>query len=318
MQSPPSIGRHQNYRHQNYWLFNWCSYAVSLLVVAAMSSPVAAQSARLPSATDTTSGRIQKERSVESFLSSDFRPSGLIQEREGIRLVAPRHHEATAHSVLQIVGETRKEYELLFGSLNEVTTTILLMDAEEFYLATGTPEWTNAIFFRKKIVIPLDKGKIPDQENLLRSIRHEYLHAVTYDLSAGKLPGWLDEGIAQWIEGKENPALGPALKRWLVAHQPLPLSLLKGGFTKLDTAMVPAAYGQSLFAARHFIEEKGFRTIKMLLSYLKEGQTFSKAFENSTGTPLHIYEKQLAVSLSSWAHGSSPHALVEEHDEDVS
>jgi hypothetical protein len=214
-----------------------------------------------------------------------------------ITLVAPDELQGVGGQLLDMLGKIHGEYEQLFGRLASVKTTLKLMESEEFYTSTKTPRWTNAIYYRGQIMIPMSAQEKLDLENLERSVRHEYLHSVVHALSGGRCPGWLDEGLAQWIEGDENPALRPALTRWLNANDPVPFSLLQGGFTKLRPSMVPAAYAQSLVAAKEVISIHGMSKIARYLGMLKEGEEKSDAFEDAFGVSEDEFEAQLHASL---------------------
>jgi hypothetical protein len=101
----------------------------------------------------------------------------------------------------------------VFGDIPKLNVQVHLMPEEEYYALTSAPEWTNAIFYEGEILIPV--RKTTSHESINRTIRHEFTHAVVDAMSDGKCPGWLDEGLAQWAEGEDNPALSPALLKWL-------------------------------------------------------------------------------------------------------
>ena len=144
-----------------------------------------------------------------------------------------------------------------------------------------------------------------DLDNLRRSIRHEYSHAVLSALSGGLIPGWIDEGLAQWIEGAENPALRKTLKVYLKREEPVPLYLLQGGFTKLTAQMVPAAYAQSLLAVQALIKAYGVGKLGDYLSTLRFNAHQDSAFESAFGLSLDEFEDRLDSTLKKWAQDSS-------------
>src|SRR5690606_26447433 len=109
---------------------------------------------------------------------------------------------------------------------------------EEFRRQTGAPEWTSAMYFRDEITIPLTKSTAWERDELDRALRHEYVHAVIAELSEYRCPAWLDEGVAQLLEGQVNPLLGPALRRWIALNPAIPLDWLQNGFTTLDSGYV--------------------------------------------------------------------------------
>lgn len=185
-----------------------------------------------------------------------------------------------------------------FGELPPVKTIIRLMDEDVFFLTTGAPRWTNALYIKDQIIIPLPPHTDLDVANLERSIKHEYTHAVIHGLSNGQCPGWLDEGLAQWMEGPMNPLLMKAFNRWLKDHKPLPLSMLQNGFTQLNPSMVPAAYAQSLFSAQHLIKNQGFEKIRAFLTGLKDSSSQSSSFDGAFSFAIKDFEKAMHEDLA--------------------
>lgn len=218
-----------------------------------------------------------------------------------LTLITPTRWSETASSLITVLNTTHDHFTRLFADIPPFSTSIRLMDEEEFFELTGAPKWTNAMFFRGQIILPLAKGKAVDIENLNRSVRHEYTHAILSALSAGNLPGWIDEGLAQWFEGEESPGLRDALREWLKTHEPVPLALLQGGFTKLKPEMVPAAYAQSLLATRLVAEKYGFPAIAAYFMLLRDGVEKDAAFEAAFNISITDFESQMGRALKRWA-----------------
>lgn len=217
-----------------------------------------------------------------------------------LTLISPERWSDLSQAVVGTLQGIHDELTKMFGTLPAFATSIRLTDIENFRRATGAPGWTNALYYRGQIIIPLSVTEEPDVENLKRSIRHEYTHAVINSLSAGRAPGWLDEGLAEWMEGDENPALRPALAKWLEGNDPVPLSLMQGGFTKMESDMVPAAYAQSLFAATVVINTFGFENIRTYFDGLKQGMSKEAAFAYGFSLDLNSFERRLGKTLLSW------------------
>lgn len=218
-----------------------------------------------------------------------------------LTLITPTRWSETASSLIGVLNTTHDQFTRLFADIPAFSTSIRLMDEEEFFELTGAPKWTNAMFFRGQIILPLAKGKAVDIENLNRSVRHEYTHAILSALSAGNLPGWLDEGLAQWFEGEESPGLRNALREWLKNHEPVSLSLLQGGFTKLNAEMVPAAYAQSLLATRLLAEKYGFPALAAYFLLLRDGVDNDSAFETAFNISISDFESHMGRALKRWA-----------------
>lgn len=219
-----------------------------------------------------------------------------------LTLISPRRWSDIAEDISVQLMQTHRQLTALFGTIPPFRSSVRLMDEPSFYELTGAPAWTNAMFFRGEIIIPLATSKPIDLENLQRSVKHEYSHAVFSALSGGLIPGWIDEGLAQWIEGEENPALRNSLKHYLKRASPVPLSLLQGGFTKLESQMVPAAYAQSLLAVQAMIKAYGIEKMALYLGLLRQDVEKEAAFHAAFGITERDFEHRLRSTLTSWAH----------------
>jgi hypothetical protein len=218
-----------------------------------------------------------------------------------LTLIAPSQWSEIATEISTELIKTHQQLTDLFGTIPPFRSSVRLLDEASFYELTGAPGWTNAMFFRGEIIIPLSLNEPIDLENLHRSVKHEYSHAVFSALSGGFVPGWLDEGLAQWIEGEENPALRNSLRSYLVSATPVPLSLLQGGFTKLAPRMVPAAYAQSLIAVQALLKAYGVDGISTYLRLLREQISKEEAFTTAFGMSEVDFETRLDETLRLWA-----------------
>ncbi len=224
-----------------------------------------------------------------------------LSDGSKLTVISPTQWSDISEDLLVELRETHLQHTARLGKIPAVTASVRLMDEAAFFDYTGAPSWTNAIFYRGQILIPLSKTQPIDLENLRRSVKHEYTHAVIAALSGGKAPGWLDEGLAQWAEGNENPALRAALKSYLKSNEPVPMRLLQGGFTRLNESMVPAAYAQSLLATKALLEYYGFDLITAYLGMLRAGTDKSVAFETAFRVSPDKFEDKLSLALKKWA-----------------
>ncbi|MCO6429533.1 MAG: hypothetical protein J5J00_01640 [Deltaproteobacteria bacterium] len=227
-----------------------------------------------------------------------------------VTLHAPNRWKQLAGKLLKSLKSTHEGYASSFGEIPQFKTALKLMDEDTFYRSTGAPSWTNALYYKGQILIPLGEKSASDFDNISRSIRHEYTHAVVNALSNGRCPGWLDEGLAQWAEGDENPALKPALVHYLRKNPPVSLSMLQNGFTRLETRIVPAAYAQSLYATNGLIETHGFNPIGAYLRGLGSGLSKNDAFKEAFQIDESAFEKDLSSRLTKWVRHAHRH---EEH-----
>lgn len=231
-----------------------------------------------------------------------------LADGSSLIFVSPYRWVPLARRLAGSLSEIHRTLSILLGEIPAFSSSIRLMEEEAFFTSTGAPRWTNAMYYRGQIVIPLSISEPADEVNLSRSLRHEYTHALIHSLSGGRCPGWIDEGMAQWAEGEENPALQPALRNWLRNEPPVSFGLLQGGFTRLQPQMVPAAYAQSLFATNTLLRIHGFKTLRRYLDELHRGTDAAIAFRLIFNQSESSFEKQLSRSMIAWSRSSADQA----------
>ena len=224
-----------------------------------------------------------------------------IGEREENEDTQLHHSKQIATQSLKVLNDTFDELSRILNFLPERKVVLRFLSPKQFTEQTNAPEWTNAMFFRGEIIIPLNENLSMDAEELKRALRHEYVHAVFAEISGFRCPAWLDEGIAQLFEGQPNALLGPSLKRWIQKHEAMPLDWLENGFTSLDDSVVPAAYAQSLFVSRILVERHGFSGIVKYLTNLKDGHSGETAFKMAFGESQKDFEQSLTRKIALWA-----------------
>lgn len=214
-----------------------------------------------------------------------------------------RHQRAgdLATQALGMLSRIDQELTRILGYSSTQPVVLRFLNRDEFRKQTGAPVWTNAMFFRGEITIPVEDERGLDQKELYRALRHEYVHALVADFSGYRCPAWLDEGLAQIIEGDPNPLLGPALRKWISRNEAMPLDWLENGFTTLNDSMVPAAYAQSLFITRTLINRRGFESVKRYLQELRSGEAPEEAFSKAFNFSQKEFENQLSAQIARWA-----------------
>ena len=204
-----------------------------------------------------------------------------------------------AARALKTLNNTHSELTRIFQEDTNGNVELRFLSPAEFRKHTGAPEWTSAMYLKDEISIPITPASIRPSE-MNRALRHEYVHAFVAQISHYKCPAWLDEGVAQIIEGPANPQLAPALSQWASENPIFPLNELRNGFTTMDDYAVPAAYAQSFFATRKLIQSKGFSAIVKYLKALSVGKDEKAAFKLAFNQEQAEFEKSLADSVTRW------------------
>jgi tetratricopeptide (TPR) repeat protein len=183
-----------------------------------------------------------------------------------------------------VVGILRDVYIRIGAEMNfyppDRMVTILYSD-EDFRNVTQTPDWTRALY-DGKIRIPIGglKGKSLALE---RIVSHEYTHALIHQMTDGRCPSWLNEGLAQYFEGEPGEMHARNGAYILRTRDFIPLPKLEGSFLNMDAETASIAYTQSYTLVDLIIEEYGIYVAQKLLSILAEGVDVEPAIQEALG-----------------------------------
>ena len=148
---------------------------------------------------------------------------------------------------------------------------VLIYSAEYFRaLRRETPDWV-AGQFDGKIRVPLPGAHL-DPSVVKQIISHEYTHAVVQDLTKGRCPTWLNEGLGEYEGRRQMPG---SLARLAAASQSqamIPWKELSDWISTTRPAEeVGLAYEQSYSLVAYLIERYGLWRIRRLLKAITEG-----------------------------------------------
>jgi tetratricopeptide (TPR) repeat protein len=144
---------------------------------------------------------------------------------------------------------------------------------------TQAPSWAGALN-DGKLRVPIGGVSSVDDE-LTRTITHELTHSFVYFKAQGKCPVWLNEGIAQVMEGKSANVYHTQLAALIAGNPQFGLKVLSGSFTGFSTAQALVAYAYSL-AAVEMLSQRGISTLMDILGDLSQNYTIDQALSRHT------------------------------------
>lgn len=135
--------------------------------------------------------------------------------------------------------------------------------------ATCTPSWTGAVFDG---VLHLDAELVTHEDAIWRRvIRHEATHAQLARVR-GRIPTWLNEGLAQWMEGPPSPPARAAWARMARDRFWIPFASLEGELLVIDDPEdASLAYHQSLAMVLYMLDERGEGAVAQAVALLETG-----------------------------------------------
>ncbi len=232
--------------------------------------------------------RIRKEHRAEKDFNREV-TSHFLTKYEG------REKRETGRIVLRILEDAYGTIGKALSYYPEHEIQVILYSGQQFQEVTDAPGWSGGVF-DGKIRIPI--GGIEEETPGLRGLLyHEYTHAVVRAITP-RCPAWLNEGLAQYFEGKEiNERQRDVLRRINQAGKLPSLSSLEGSFMGLGSDRAQFAYLFSLSAVRYMIDTFGMYRVKSVLDELGTGADIGKAIDSGTMLSYEEFEQGWKRSL---------------------
>jgi len=170
----------------------------------------------------------------------------------------------------------------------------LLYTRERFRDITRSPSWAGAIYDGR---IKIPAGGITEKTSELEKVVfHEYTHAVVRDASKGRAPVWLNEGIAQYEEGRSSAEYSRLLSD-VAGTGKVRLRALEGSFMGLKSDQAQIAYLLSLSATEYIIREFGLFSVRNILENLGKGMGMDEAISTALGLSYADLERSWLASI---------------------
>ncbi|MDP2808493.1 MAG: hypothetical protein Q8O74_10205 [bacterium] len=219
---------------------------------------------------------------TETLTEQDFE-----QDRSGyfeIRFEGDGNREISGE-VLMLLEEIRDRVGSELGHRIRGNTSVILYSDQQFRDITHLASWAGAAF-DGKIRIPV--ANYQNDRLLLKNVlTHEFTHAAIYDLTGGRCPAWLNEGLAMLLEG-----LMPKEQVYI------PLKELQKPFTGLEADQALLAYKASLSASYFLTSQYDWAFVRLLFSKMQQGMDFRPAFKEAYGLNVAEFEQRWKESLT--------------------
>jgi len=199
----------------------------------------------------------------------------------------------------QILAALESDYDDLsrdLGNPPRDNILVTLYTEQAFFDVTHAPGWTGAIN-DGKLRIPIS-GLNSVTPELARILKHELAHSFINQLSAGRCPTWLHEGIAQMLEPKSLGGDGRQLAVLFKTQQQIPLNALEASFINFSGVQAYVAYAESLAAVSYINEAYGMSDIQRILQRISEGNSTEAALRATIHSDYGQLETELAKYLA--------------------
>ena len=140
---------------------------------------------------------------------------------------------------------------------------VILYTEQAFADITRAPGWAGAVN-DGRIRVPVEGLTVVDLE-LSRVLKHELTHSFIRQKTRERCPTWLNEGLAQWMEGMNSGEYGAQIGEMIEKNGPLPVDFLEGSFLRLSGGSAALAYAASLAMVEYMVRTHGMGDVQRLL-----------------------------------------------------
>jgi tetratricopeptide (TPR) repeat protein len=168
-----------------------------------------------------------------------------------------------ARDVLRIL-ET--DFDEISSTLNYVPPEpigVILYTNQAFMDITRAPGWVGALN-DGRIRVPVE-GLTTMTEELARVLKHELTHSFVGQKTGGRCPVWLQEGIAQYMEGKRSRSAASGLNSAYERRMEFSLASYESSWMNLPRDTASSAYAWSLATVEAIVTEEGMVSVERIL-----------------------------------------------------
>jgi tetratricopeptide (TPR) repeat protein len=152
---------------------------------------------------------------------------------------------------------------------------VILYTRQAFADITRAPGWAGALN-DGRIRVPV-QGLTQLTPELSRVLKHELTHSFVRQKTHAAAPTWLQEGLAQWMEGKRSGGNAAMLLQVYDTKQTMSLGDLEGSWLRLPSEAVAYAYAWALASIEYIAQVDGMIDVERILDRLAVGSTTEAA-----------------------------------------
>ena len=171
---------------------------------------------------------------------------------------------------------------------------VILYTQQAFADITRAPGWAGALN-DGRIRVPV-QGLTQLTPELSRVLKHELTHSFVRQKTRGRTATWIQEGLAQWMEGKRSGDVATALLQNYDANRFIPLGALEGSWMQLPGDAAAYAYAWALANIEYIVQVNGMVDVERILDRIAAGS----ATEAAVHEVLHSNYEDLMQSTAQY------------------
>jgi Peptidase MA superfamily len=195
----------------------------------------------------------------------------------------------------EVLKTLESEFDEIASTLNYVPPEpfgVILYTNQTFMDITRAPSWSGALN-DGRIRVPVE-GLTSMTDELARVLKHELTHSFVGQKTGGRCPVWLQEGIAQYMEGKRSRSNAGSLSAAYEHHMEFSLLSYESSWLNLPRDAASNAYAWSLAVVETIITVNGVDDLERILERLAAGSSA----EDGIRAVLHEDYSELMLSTA--------------------
>jgi hypothetical protein len=171
---------------------------------------------------------------------------------------------------------TRINSELNFAPPDSIG--VILYTQQAFADITSAPGWVGALN-DGRLRVPV-QGLSSMTEELSRVLKHELTHSFVQQKTHGRAPTWIQEGLAQWMEGKRSGENAAALLEIYGDGHAISLGSLEGSWMGFPSDAAVYAYAWALANIEYIVQADGMGDVERILDRIGSGSSTESALHD--------------------------------------
>jgi tetratricopeptide (TPR) repeat protein len=229
---------------------------------------------------------LRPDAAVEQYVAKaerDLRAESDYSERASSHFTLRYEGKQTSDNLRRSILMTlESEYDDLvreLGASPRESIPVILYTEEAYFDVTQAPAWSGALN-DGKLRIPVS-GLDTVTSDLRRVLKHELAHSFINQLSHGRCPQWLHEGIAQAVEPRSLGSNGSRLAQLYQDGREIPFYALEGSFARFSGSEAAVAYAESLAAVEYIQDTYGLSEVRRIVERIGEGSSAEQALRGT-------------------------------------
>ena len=181
----------------------------------------------------------------------------------------------------ELLRETYRNISQEFAYYFNHQVVVILYDEDDFRKITNAPHWAAGLY-DGKVRMPVSRKGFGETD--LRALTaHEVTHAFVAAMSGNQAPGWINEGLAEYMEAKIKKSDQIIFKAALKTNRLIPadqLMLPSSALGMNDTLQIGLFYQQSLEMVSFMVKRYGMFRVKQVLAEYGKGSNSDEALRN--------------------------------------